>query len=205
MCKLAVFSLMVAVTLVPPDSPGGEENLAFAVLETGADQLREDFNRAQGSVRLLFVVDPACPGCLRGLDDVNVALLSKIHEPRLQTFVVHVPVIGGKARDLEPAAQLLESTNVRHYWNPDGSFGRELAEAVGLESEDGELVYAWDVWLIYGPEATWERALPPKPVYLMHQLYSLKDSERFPHLDREAFAQEVHQLLGELPPLASTE
>lgn len=205
MCRWTTSLLGIAIILASPGSSGSEEDSPFTVLDESARPLREDFNEARGSVRLLFVVDPVCPGCLRGMDDLNKALLSKAHDSRLQTFVVHVPVIGAAADDVAPSMKLLENDEVRHYWNPDGSFGRQLAEAVGLEGADGELVYAWDVWLIYGPEAAWEGTLPPRPAHLMHQLYALQGSEKFPHLDREVFAQEVRQLLAQLPPTDSTE
>lgn len=173
---------------------------AYTVLDETASQLRDDFNRAKGSVRVLFVVDPVCPGCLRGLDDLNKALLADTPDPRLQTFVVHVPVLkpSATAKDVPPAAELLHNPHVHHYWNPSGAFGRELAEAVGLKHGD-ELVYAWDVWLIYGPEASWNGPSPPKPRRLMHQLRALQGSTEFPHLDSKAFAREVHQLLAQLP------
>jgi hypothetical protein len=88
---------------------------------------------------------------------------------------------------------------VHHYWNPSGSFGRALSQAVGLKRGD-EPVYAWDVWLIFEPEATWTGASPPKPLRLMHQLRALQGSKEFPHLDSKAFAREVRQLLAKLPP-----
>lgn len=173
---------------------------AYTVLDDAASQLRDDFNRAKGSVRVLFVVDPVCPGCLRGLDDMNKSLLAKTKDPRLQTFVVHVPVLkpAATAKDVPPAADLLHNDHVHHYWNPSGSFGRTLSEAVGLKRGD-ESVYAWDVWLIYGPEANWDGASPPRPRRLVHQLRALQGSE-FPHLDAKAFAREVQQLLAQLPP-----
>jgi hypothetical protein len=93
--------------------------------------------------------------------------------------------------------------HVHHYWNPSGSFGRALSEAVGLKRGD-EPVYAWDVWLIYGPEATWNGARPPKPRRLMHQLRALQGSTEFAHLDSNAFAREVHQLLAQLPPATAS-
>lgn len=178
---------------------------AYTILDETASQLREDFNRAKDSVRLLFVVDPVCPGCLRGLDDMNKALLSSTQDTRLQTFVVHVPVLQppAKAKDVPPAAELLHNAHVRHYWNPSGSFGRELSEAVGLKRGD-KSVYAWDVWLIYGPEVTWNGASPPKPRRLMHQLRALQGSTEFPHLDSKAFAREVRQLIAQLPPAANS-
>ena len=176
-----------------------EDQVSFELLDEGAAQLREDFNAAKGTVRLLFVVDPTCPGCLRGLDDMNKDLLSKTNDPRMQTFVVHVPVLTPPphAEDVPEAATLLDNMNVHHYWNPSGSFGWELAAATGLKHGD-ETVYAWDVWLIYGPNATWDGASPPQPQWLMHQLFLLDGSE-FPPLDSEVFAKEVRELLASLP------
>ena len=52
---------------------------ADSVLLNGDDQpLRDDFNRDQSFVRLLFVVDPICAGCLRGLADMGDDVLAKL-------------------------------------------------------------------------------------------------------------------------------
>jgi hypothetical protein len=176
----------------------------YSPLDDGGKQLRDDFNRAKGSVRLLFVVDPICPGCLRGMDDVNRDLLAVVDDPRLQTFVVHVPVLGAEAKDIAPAAKLLKNPNVHHYWNPSGSFGRELAKAVNL-MQGNELVYAWDVWLVYGPEVTWDGDYLPKPRLLMHQLRALQGSTEYPRLDSKAFAREVREQLAQIPARLNSE
>jgi hypothetical protein len=207
MGKLYLALTTVAALLLTVDAASAADNVstpAFTVLTETADQLREDFNQAKGRVRVLFVVDPLCPGCLRGLDDLNKALLRSTSDPRLQTFVVHVPVLkpAPKATDIPPATQLLQNSHVRHYWNPSGSFGTQLAEGVDLK-HDGQLVYAWDVWLIYGPDAVWSGENPPKPRLLMHQLRALRGSTTFPCLDSNAFAREVRMLLTQLPPSLS--
>ena len=172
-----------------------DERAAYQVIGKGAAQVRADFNAAKGSVRALFVVDPICPGCLRGLDDMNKDLLSK-NDPRLQTFIVHVPRMTPppKEKDVPEAATLLHNDYVHHYWNPSGSFGRELSRGLDLKV-DGEEVYAWDVWLVYGPDAVWDGEQPPKPEYFMHQLWALGETD-LPRFDSKAFAQKVHQLLG---------
>jgi hypothetical protein len=185
---------------------------AYTVLDDHASQLRADFNRKVGSVRLLFVVDPICPGCLRGLADMNRDLLRSTADPRLQIYVVHEPVLGvaryapwlrvAGGRDVPEAGALLEYPNVLHYWNPTGAFGRLLSKAVGLKNGE-EQVYAWDVWLIYGPDAKWVGTGPPRPRLLMHQLSELRGTE-FPHLDSRVFAQQVQTLLAQLPPATST-
>ena len=182
----------------------------YTVLDDQASQLRADFNRDIGSVRLLFVVDPICPGCLRGLADMNRDLLRTTTDPRLRTFVVHEPVLGvaryapwlrpAGGKDVPKAAQLLQNPYIQNYWNPSGAFGRLLSQAVGLKNGDKQ-VYAWDVWLLYGPEAKWVGNDPPRPRLLMHQLGELRGTE-FPYLDSHAFAQQVQTLLAQLPPSA---
>jgi hypothetical protein len=199
MLRFSSFLVSAAVLLVTADAARSADRATYQVLDEGAAQLREDFNAAKGSVRVLFVVDPICPGCLRGLDDMNKDLLSKTKDPRLQTFVVHVPRMTPppKAKDVPEAATLLHNDHVRHYWNPSGSFGEELSQGLGLKV-DGEDVYAWDVWLVYGTDAVWDGTSPPKPEYFMHQLWALGVTD-LPRFDSKVFAQRAHQLLASVP------
>jgi hypothetical protein len=193
-------------------SPANASSMSYAILDDQGSRLREDFNRRVGSIRLLFVVDPICPTCLRGLADMNRDLLERTADPRLQTFIVHEPVLGlarvapwlriSGGKDVPRAAQLLHNPNVHHYWNPSGAFGRLLSQAVGLKNGERQ-VYAWDVWLIYGPDAKWEGTGPPRPLLLMHQLGALRGSAEFPQLDSHAFAHQVQALLAQLPPTAT--
>jgi hypothetical protein len=204
----AMLSAAVACT---QSHGSGNQVVPYVVLDDQASQLRADFNRKMGTVRLLFVVDPICPGCLRGLDDMNRDLLRATVDTRLQVFVVHEPVLGvaryapwlriASGSDVPKAAQLLQNPNVQHYWNPSGEFGRLLSKAVGLRNGDRQ-VYAWDVWLLYGPDAKWEVGGPPPPQLLMHQLSALRGSTQFPHLDSHVFGEKVRTLLAQLPPPA---
>ena len=202
--------LAIATVVVGCSRADGAHGIPpYVALDDQASELRADFNRAKGSVRLLFVVDPICPGCLRGLDDMNRDLLAGTDDPRLVTFVVHEPVLGAArvapwlrttaSHDVPAAAGLLHNQYVKHYWNQSGSFGRLLADSVDLKNSRGR-VYAWDVWLLYGPDATWSGTGPPRPILLMQQLGELRDSSEFPHLDSKAFSQKVRALLATLPP-----
>ncbi len=168
---------------------------AYITLDDDATQLIHDFNEAKGTVRLLFVVDPTCPKCLRGMDDLNRSLLAPTSDPRLRTFVVHVPVIGAKAKDVAPSMKVLQNPHVRHYWNESGAFGRRLTEALKLE-RDGKLVYAWDVWMLFTADATCDESGPPAPHLFMHQLRELDGNPRLRRLDSEAFAREARALLA---------
>jgi hypothetical protein len=210
---LMAIGLLVAGAGCTQGQSSAGVSVPYTVLDDQASQLRADFNGRIGSVRLLFVVDPICPGCLRGLADMNRDLLRGTTDPRLRTFVVHEPVLGvaryapwlrpSGGKDVPKAAQLLQNSNVQHYWNPSGAFGHLLSQAVELKNGEKQ-VYAWDVWLMYGPEAKWVGTEPPRPRLLMHQLGALRGSTEFPHLDSRVFAQQVQTLLAQLPPSAGT-
>lgn len=173
------------------------DSAAYTVIDDSGGQLRSDFNRAKGSVRLLFVVDPVCPTCAHGLSELDHALLAGTRDPRLQVFVVYAPVIGGTAADIHHAAALLHNPQVHNYWNAAGGFPRRLGTAVGFK-RDNQVVEAWDVWLLYGPDAEWGDAGPTAPQVLMHQLDPVQNPD-YKYLDGKRFAQDVRAQLAALP------
>ncbi|MGH3428644.1 MAG: hypothetical protein ACRD3Q_06270 [Terriglobales bacterium] len=203
-----VRAVLIAIGFFGTAISCAQDTASYAALDDQGDQLRADFNRKVGSVRLLFVVDPICPTCLRGLADVNRDFLEGTTDARVQTFVVYEPVLGtahaapwsrkAEATDVAKAAQLLHNAHVKGYWNASGAFGQLLSKGVALKNADGP-VYAWDVWLIYGPKARWDGPAPPVPSLLMHQLGALRGSARFPRLDSHVFAERVQALLAQLP------
>jgi hypothetical protein len=181
-------------------APGASaaRDIRYTVLDSMDQPLRDDFNRDRGNIRLLFLVDPICPGCLRGLADMGDDLLSRLPAGApVKVYVVHEPVIGGSARDIPAAAALLRSSLPRHYWNPSGDFGRQMSHALGFWN-GFRWVYAWDTWLIYPADATWPATGPPKPAFLMHQLSGLRGQPEFPHLDGRVYAARVQTMLAAL-------
>ena len=160
--------------------------------------LRDAFNRARGSVRLIFLVDPICPTCLKGVKDLDTALLSpEAANASLQTFVIHTPVLGATESDTKNACALIHNEHVLHYWDPGQEMGNVFANAESMRKEEA-LIYAWDVWLVYGPEAQWTRAEPPKAVFRMHQVPDLVGRKDFPFLDASAFRDDVEKRLKAL-------
>jgi hypothetical protein len=168
----------------------------YAVLNDQAEPLRSDFNRDTGQVRLVFLMDPRCPTCLLGLSNIDRNLRASVPgAAKVKIYVVHESVIGGKPKDIPGAAGLLHHGGVHHYWSETGNIGRQVSTALDLRRGDHP-VYAWDVWMIYGPEAVWKDA-PPKPRVMMHQLSALDGDPRFRHLDSKAFVKDVATVLGQ--------
>lgn len=187
-----------AITLAGCGRDGGtgtaHGNIQYAVLDGNDQPLRDAFNRDRGNIRLMFLVDPICPGCLRGMADMGDDLLSKLPKSApVKVYVVYQPVLGGQAKNIPAAAALLKSSLAHHYWNPSGDFGREMSRALGYWNRY-RWVYAWDTWLIYAADATWTNAGAPKPVFLMHQLGGL--GSKFPRLNGHVFAAKVTAILA---------
>jgi hypothetical protein len=189
-------SALILVGCGGPKAESQVDTSAHAALLNGEDQpLRDDFNRDEGFVRLLLVVDPRCPECLRGLADTGDDVLAILPKgARIKVYVVHEPVIGGTDRDIPAAAELLRTTLARHYWNPTGDFGRQMSRVLGL-LHGSRPVYAWDIYMIYPPNAVWSGPDPPQPAYLMHQLSGL-DNQKFPPWDGKVFAMKVNETLA---------
>lgn len=201
---LAVLAVMVVLSFA--GSSRGRDATAndvhYAVLGSDDGPLREDFNRDHGNVRLVFLVDPICPECLRGLADMGDDLLANLSSSApVKVYVVFEPVIGGQAKDIPAAAALLRWPPSKLYWNPAGDFGRQMSHVLHYWNGH-EWVYAWDTYLIYRPDAIWSAATPPEPAFLMHQLGGLPHTPQFPHLDARAFAAQVHGMMHGIGPTA---
>ncbi|MBS0275624.1 MAG: hypothetical protein JSR55_14870 [Proteobacteria bacterium] len=167
-----------------------------AVLDGADEPLRNDFNRDKSFVRLMFLVDPRCPGCLRGLADMGDYVLAKLPKGApVKVYVVYEPVIGGSNKDIPAAAELLHTTLARHYWNSTGDFGRQMSHALDYWN-GSRWIYAWDTWMIYSPDAVWNGSSPPRPAFLMHQLDGLRGNPKFPFLDSKVFAAKVDVMVA---------
>ncbi len=158
---------------------------AYVVLDKSLQALKDDFNAYVGKARLVFIVGPTCGICLRGMADMNDTFLAELQDDtRLHTFVVHVPVLGAKEKDVAPAMPLLDGPRVTHYWDDTGITGSHYQDTLDIRA------YAWDVWLVYGPEARWDDLLPPEPDFWQHQLSGLGTGMR---LEPEAMAAQTRK------------
>jgi hypothetical protein len=164
---------------------------AYVTLDAGLTQLKADFNAMTDKIRLVFISGPSCGICLRGMDDLNEAIVASIQiDPRVHTLVLQVPTLGAEEKHAAAAVPLMPGPRVNHYWDPEGNSGVEFMKPLGID------VYAWDVWMVYEPGARWEEgAHPPPPAFWQHQLGSLPQGSR---LDAEKFAAVVREMLADM-------
>ncbi|HSN40775.1 MAG TPA: hypothetical protein VLT92_11330 [Burkholderiales bacterium] len=179
-------------------SPAGSCDHPITISAKDDAALRDAFNRGKGSVRLVFLIDPICPTCLRGLKDLDTDVLSPhASDKTLQTLVINTPVLGATEKDTANTCSIVHNGHVTQYWDPNQELGTLFANALGMKFDD-KVIYAWDVWLIYGPNAEWTGAIPPKADFLMHQLPDLMGRDGFPFLRAPVFAAEVEKQLKSL-------
>ena len=84
----------------------------------------------------------------------------------LQGVIIWTPMLGADSFDAAKGNESkFSDSRVQQHWDPDRILWRLLAQTLHLRES-----IAWDVYLIYPPEHTWETELPPAPAFWMHQL-----------------------------------
>jgi len=113
-------------------------------------------------------------------------------EADLRVYAVWLPVLSymspealeGGARS---GAKRLPDARVRHYLDPEARAATPYTKLLELPMEGP----TWDAYLVFGPEARWEKS-PPRPAFWMHQLGA---GPRALRLDGERLAEAVRELL----------
>lgn len=104
-------------------------------------------------------------------------------EKDVRVYSVWVPILDSdQASSVGKATTRLPDTRVAHYWDGNGDLVKSYAGVLALGERP-----AWDVYLLYGPEAEWKTD-PPTPDSWMHQLRGV-DASRF--LKGETLAAEL--------------
>ena len=111
--------------------------------------------------------------------------MEKDPSPKVAVYLVWSPQRGAHERNVAEAATLMPDARVRHYWDGDEVVGTAFRHAVGMREP------AWDVWMLFGPDATWE-AKPPAPSWWEHQQGGLPEKRV---LDGDRFLAKAQQLL----------
>jgi hypothetical protein len=124
--------------------------------------------------------------CIRGYSEIQ-SVLKNVQDNQIRAYFVWLPVMRNDDREsaIERSKEFTDQ-RLSHYWDGDGLTGKAWIDVL----KTGEL--AWDVYLLYPPSASWEKA-PPAPAFWMHQLRGI---EHAPHLDRSVFEAKVKELLA---------
>ena len=195
---LSLTAATVLLALMPLAAPAADAaQKPYVVLDKSLSQLRADFNANVGKVRMLYIVGPTCGICLRGMSDLQETVYSKKgDDPRVVTFVIHVPTLGAHEANVAPASRLITNRFTTNYWEETGITGRLMQQVMGVDK------YVWDFWAIYGPNVVWsDERLMPAPSFWQHQLDGLPPEKK---LDANVFATKIDEFLAQVSVASAT-
>lgn len=151
--------------------------------------LIDRFNADRGKVRLVVALSPTCGTCLYTARAVQRYLLEEVESDRLAVHLVWGPMLEADDADGAAAATVhMADPRVVHYWTGDEVLANELREVLPLESGA-----AWDVFLIYPPDARWQEGVPAPSSYLHQLKEQLPEEHRF---DARELVRRVEGLLA---------
>jgi hypothetical protein len=138
----------------------------------GTVELKDCFNaRSNDAARILMVVSPTCPDCLRGVSVVTAAA-SEVEATNVRLLALWTAMRPGDCEAAaEKASAAFESApDFSHFWEEDGwPISTALRPLLGLGGFEPTRS-AWDVYLFYAPGVTWVGPGPPTPTDWAHQL-----------------------------------
>jgi len=173
----------------PEKSVTREDPSALTAVSSDGRELKAAFNADRGTVKVLLIVSPTCPMCRSGAQLVEEQALARIGGDKLKVYVVWTKKLYADNRDAAAkAVSLVPDRRARHFWDPSGYLGKQYGKTLDLP---GGRRFAWDVYLIFEPKASWTD-VPPAPSFWMHQLGGQKPESR---LDGGRFREAIVKLL----------
>jgi hypothetical protein len=119
--------------------------------------LREPFNAAQGKVRIIAFLSPTCSHCYVNAKSLQDEVLDKMPGADIVVYAMWLKVLDTDNRAaIDAAATVLHDARVQHYWDPKRTLNAQLLDSIYLDVQ----VRMYNVFLLYGRQATWETHLP---------------------------------------------
>ena len=185
---LASFLLLGAAALEPQRDALARDP-EYIVLDSDADAFRERFNADVGKTRILMLVSPTCGGCLRGADQTQKKVLSRIDSDGLAAYAVWVPANSARERHMPRVTKLVHDPRATEYWDE-----YDVVEDWYRDMLDFDGPCA-GIFMIYGPDARWDGEAPPEPDYWEDAHSDLRAVELAPQFKAKRFEQIVRDYL----------
>ena len=114
--------------------------------------------------------------------------MKDVSDDRVRVYVIWDPIFGGNFdREAKKLSNSFPDKRVRYFKDADSLAGTLWERVLKTQRE-----IAWDVYLLYGADAEWDKE-PPQPYFWMHQLYGVTIA---PHFDQGKFTEELKGLLN---------
>jgi hypothetical protein len=157
------------------------------------DQVKAQFNKDQGVLRLVVLVSPTCPECVGGAGWIEDYVLKRYPKLPIKVYAVWFDMYPGDSPAAFPAAQKqLPDRRVTHWWDDSKNVGRWFYNVVPTKTK-GDI--QWDAFYLYGEQATWgDQATGQQPAPLLTWGRTILT-------DRKRLTDKIAEIAG--PPTAS--
>ena len=186
--------LVVAVAGIVIAAAGldAKPDQSYTSLGADAEPLRSAFNADVGKVRLLMYVSPTCGGCLRGASTLQKELLSEDGDSRLAVYVMWAPRNGARESHVDRVTRLVTDDRAAHYWDKHDVVGAPIDAEMELVGPCA------GIFMLYGPEASWDGIEAPSPSYI-EDAHADEFDRAGPQFDAKRFTSVTQEALAELP------
>jgi hypothetical protein len=117
-------------------------------------------------------------------------VLKDVADERVRVYVIWDPIFGGDFNgESKKLSNKFADKRVSYFKDPNSLAGNLWESVLKTERE-----IAWDVYLLYGAGAEWDKD-PPQPDYWMHQLGGVTKA---PRLNAAKFIVELKALLNKI-------
>jgi hypothetical protein len=138
-----------------------------ASLQAGTilDQLRDQFNKDKGILRLVVLVSPTCPQCASGAGWINEYALKRNPKLNVKVYTVWYEMYpGDDPSDYPEARELMKDKRVTHYWDQGKDVGKWFYNLVQTNVKG---TIEWDAFYLYSPESVWGGSVTDRPTELL--------------------------------------
>ncbi len=122
--------------------------------------------------------------------DLQTSVFGTIADPKLRGYIIWAPKLDGHETNVPEATHTVADPRAGHYWDGEDYLVHAYDQTLGLGQD------AWDIYLLYPPDAHWDGPTPPRPQYWMHQLGGVNG----PTLNAKTFADHARALLTPATP-----
>ena len=163
-------------------------------------ELQNVFNRDEGKVRMILLVEPACGACVKGVISVRETL-SKIKSDNIRIYVVWEPIFDQKKagniyENAKIKSHVISDSRVTQYWTDSTDIGKSFVSALSADKsgqKDPKLLQInekksrewknghgtpWDVYMLFSKTRKWGNSAPSPvnwsfPIYKEKNLYQI--------------------------------
>lgn len=127
--------------------------------------LQEIYQDSKKHILLLAVLSPTCAPCLRGSQLVQ-EIFEENESKILYGAIIWTSMLVTDSLDAANEREhSFSDSRLKQFWDEHRILGKLLSQTLNLRES-----IAWDVYLVYPPDHSWDTELPPTPKFWMHQL-----------------------------------